>query len=74
MFDQEALEFIVLTNHEVQYSLWPNCKPIPAGWNQVFGPSDKAACCRYVDDNWTDMRPLSLQQRYAAPAPGSSQQ
>ena len=33
-FENENGEFIVLVNHEGQYSLWPTFKEIPAGWLQ----------------------------------------
>jgi len=63
---QETEEFqekyLVLVNHEEQYSLWPSYKIIPKGWTQVFGESSKQECLNYVDEHWTDMRPLSLRQ------------
>ena len=39
-FENENGEFIVLVNHEGQYSLWPTFKEIPAGWSAV-GPKGK---------------------------------
>jgi MbtH protein len=59
-FDDENGRFIVLVNDEGQYSLWPDFMDVPAGW-RVVGPSgDRATCLAWIDETWTDMRPLSL--------------
>ena len=55
-------KFLVLTNHEEQHSLWPSYKPIPTGWKKVFDENIKEKCLEYVEENWTDMRPLSLRE------------
>ena len=59
-FDDEDGRFYVLTNDEDQHSLWPRFAELPAGWQVVFGESDRAACLEYVERTWTDMRPRSL--------------
>ncbi|MEV0621451.1 MbtH family protein [Nonomuraea sp. NPDC050404] len=61
-FDDENGSFLVLVNDEGQHSLWPDFAEVPAGWEAVFGPGTHAAALQYVEDNWTDMRPLSLQR------------
>lgn len=62
-FDREDEIFIVLTNHEDQYSIWPHWKAIPGGWNAVDGvKGDKKYVLDYVEANWTDMRPRSLRE------------
>jgi MbtH protein len=58
-FDNTSYDFLVLINSEEQYSLWPNIRPAPSGWNVVFGPENRTLCERYVEQNWTDIRPLS---------------
>lgn len=60
-FDDPAGRFLVLINHEDQHSLWPSFVEIPAGWTQVFGEDTREACIAYVEENWTDIRPKSLQ-------------
>ncbi|MEV4096440.1 MbtH family protein [Streptosporangium saharense] len=60
-FDDENGTFLVLVNDENQHSLWPEFADVPAGWRVVFGPGARAAALEYVERNWTDMRPLSLQ-------------
>lgn len=70
--DEAKLSYLVLVNHEEQYSLWRPDLDIPAGWQRVFGPGPKRECLDYVNEHWTDMRPLSLRRdieasRRAAP-------
>jgi MbtH protein len=52
--------YLVLVNHEDQYSLWPKSKSVPLGWRETGFAGDKATCASYVDAVWTDMRPASL--------------
>ena len=59
-FDDKDGVFVVLVNHEGQYSLWPNFAPVPAGWTIQFGPDQRQPCVDYIEQNWTDMRPNSL--------------
>ena len=61
-FDREDGEFIVLINHEEQYSLWPQWKIVPGGWKDVGIEGNKKTCLDYIEKHWTDMRPLSLQK------------
>lgn len=62
-FDRENETFIVLINHEEQYSIWPHWKAVPGGWKAVDGvKGDKKTVLDYVERAWTDMRPLSLRQ------------
>lgn len=60
VFDDENGEFLVLVNDEGQHSLWPSFHDVPGGWNVVFGPEKRPGCLDYVEQNWVDMRPLSL--------------
>lgn len=62
-FDDDNGVFFVLVNDEGQHSLWPTFVDVPAGWRIVHGGpdgTDRASCLSYVDENWTDLRPLSL--------------
>ena len=52
--------YVVLINDEEQYSLWAADREVPAGWRVVMDAADKGKCLAYVDEVWTDMRPLSL--------------
>jgi MbtH protein len=59
-FDDSVGEFVVLVNMEGQYSLWPIFREVPGGWEIVFGPTQREECLTWVEEHWTDMRPLSL--------------
>ncbi|MER5495751.1 MULTISPECIES: MbtH family protein [unclassified Streptomyces] len=59
-FDDEQASFRVLRNEEGQYSLWPEFAELPGGWTPVFGPQERSSCVAYVEEHWSDMRPLSL--------------
>jgi MbtH protein len=54
--------YTVVINHEEQYSIWPAGRPVPAGWREAGRDGSKEECLSYIEENWTDMRPLSLRQ------------
>jgi MbtH protein len=59
--DQEDTRiYVVVMNHEEQYSIWLKGKQIPGGWKTVEKEGLKTECLEYIDKTWTDMRPLSL--------------
>ena len=68
VFDRDDIVFQVVLNHEEQYSIWPEYKAIPAGRRAAGKSGLKQECLAYIDEVWTDMRPLSLRQKMAAAA------
>ncbi|WP_031507106.1 MbtH family protein [Streptomyces megasporus] len=56
-------QFRVVVNHEEQYSIWPLDREIPSGWRDAGKQGGKDECLEYVEEVWTDMRPLSLRRR-----------
>jgi MbtH protein len=58
--------FVVVVNHEEQYSLWPEYKEVPSGWTRVGDAASKQACLDHINTVWTDMRPLSLRRAMEA--------
>jgi len=52
----------VVVNHEEQYSIWPADRENPLGWKDVGKSGPKAECLAYIEEVWTDMRPLSLRK------------
>ena len=60
--DADATSYQVVVNHEEQYSLWPAGKALPAGWRAAGKAGPKAECLAYIEQVWTDMRPLSLRK------------
>lgn len=53
----------VVVNHEEQYSIWPADRDPPLGWKDVGKSGTKAECLAYIEEVWTDIRPLSLRNR-----------
>jgi MbtH protein len=52
--------YLVVVN---QYSIWPKWKQeLPLGWKSVGKEGIKTECLAYIEEVWTDMRPLSLRQ------------
>jgi MbtH protein len=64
--DDETTTYRVVRNHEEQYSIWPDDLAIPLGWEEAGPRGPKAECLAYIEQVWTDMRPLSLRVRMAA--------
>ena len=60
--NEDSLEYRVVVNHEEQYSIWVTDRPIPQGWNDVGKVGSKEECLAYINEVWTDMRPLSLRK------------
>nr|WP_026197789.1 MbtH family protein [Sciscionella marina] len=58
-FEAQDEEYLVLVNHEGQYSLWPHWCAVPGGWTVAYGPDERAACLEYVEHTWTDITPRS---------------
>jgi MbtH protein len=55
--------YSVVINHEEQYSIWPENRELPLGWNAVGKTGSKQECLDYIEEVWTDMRPLSLRKK-----------
>ena len=52
----------VVINDEQQYSIWPSDREPPAGWREVGKSGTRDECLAYIDENWTDLRPMSVRQ------------
>jgi MbtH protein len=59
-FESDDQEYVVLRNDEGQFSLWPSFRETPEGWTIVGPRGRRAECLSWIDQTWTDMRPLSL--------------
>lgn len=60
--DQDKTLYKVVINHEEQYSIWPEDRDVPPGWNEVGKSGTRSECLEYIREVWTDMRPLSLRK------------
>jgi MbtH protein len=61
--ETDQTTYLVVVNHEEQYSIWPDYKEIPKGWKAVGKSGRKEDCLEYIKEVWTDMRPLSLRKQ-----------
>lgn len=64
--EQDDLTYRVVVNGEEQYSIWAAHKPNPPGWRDGGKTGTKTECLDFIEQVWTDLRPLSLRQRMAA--------
>ncbi|WP_348637293.1 MbtH family protein [Caulobacter sp. NIBR1757] len=60
--NQDTTVYEVVVNHEEQYSIWPADRELPLGWNKAGKSGTKAECLAWIEEVWTDMRPLSLRK------------
>jgi MbtH protein len=61
--EEDTTTYKVVVNHEEQYSIYPDYKENPLGWKDVGKSGTKQECLDYIDEVWTDMRPLSLRKK-----------
>lgn len=59
---EDRTQYKVVMNHEEQYSIWPLERELPLGWVEAGKSGTKAECLAYIEQVWTDMRPLSLRK------------
>ena len=60
---EDTTLYKVVVNHEEQYSIWAAYRDNPLGWRDAGKSGLKADCLAYIQEVWTDMRPLSLRKR-----------
>lgn len=66
--DSENTTYKVVVNHEGQYSIWVTDRTNPSGWRDAAKSGSKSECLAYIQEAWTDMRPLTLQNKMDKPA------
>ncbi|HKQ08710.1 MAG TPA: MbtH family NRPS accessory protein [Blastocatellia bacterium] len=57
---EDTTIYKVVVNHEEQYSILAAYKANPPGWRDAGKTGPKQECLAYIEEVWTDMRPLSL--------------
>ncbi|MEX2628705.1 MAG: MbtH family NRPS accessory protein [Tistlia sp.] len=62
MHDDDTV-YQVVVNGEEQYSIWPAERELPLGWSPAGKQGSKQECLDYIEEIWTDMRPLSLRKK-----------
>lgn len=61
--DDDNTIYNVVINAEEQYSILPDYREVPLGWRAEGKSGTKAECLKYIEEVWTDMRPLSLRKK-----------
>ena len=64
----DATIYKVVINHEEQYSIGPAERENALGWQDAGKTGTRQECLDYIQQVWTDMRPLSLRQQAAGDA------
>lgn len=64
-YNDDSTIYKVVINHEEQYSIWAADRENPLGWNDAGKQGSKQDCLTYIEEVWTDMRPLSLRKKMA---------
>ena len=54
--------YYVVCNHEDQYSIWLDDRPVPAGWRETGFSGTREECLAHIDEVWTDMRPRRVRE------------
>jgi MbtH protein len=55
-------DWVVLINTQEQYALYPSDLDLPGGWRPAGFTGSEQDCRTYVDEHWTDMRPLDVRR------------
>lgn len=59
---EDGTIYKVVVNHEEQYSIWPEDREPPLGWRAEGKRGTRKECIAYIEEVWTDMRPLRLRK------------
>ena len=59
---EDTTIYRAVVNHEEQYSIWPVDRELPLGWSDAGKSGLKAEVLAWIEEVWTDMRPLSLRK------------
>ena len=61
--EEDTTIYKVVMNDEEQYSIWPAHRENAPGWRDAGKEGLKADCLAFIQEVWTDMRPLSLRKQ-----------
>jgi MbtH protein len=63
---EDTTIYMAVVNDEEQYSIWPEDRELPLGWRDAGKHGLKAEVLAWIEEVWTDMRPLSLRKKMEA--------
>ena len=61
--EEDKTIYQAVVNHEEQYSIWPADRELPLGWSAAGKTGTKPEVLAWIEEVWTDMRPLSLRKK-----------
>ncbi len=62
---RDTNKYKVVINHEEQYSIWVVDQDPPRGWKPTGFVGTREQALDYIEEVWTDMRPLSQRRELA---------
>lgn len=65
MLDDDGVKCKVVVNDEEQFSIWFVDQAVPPGWKDAGKEGTKEECLAYIEEVWTDPRPLGLRKAMA---------
>ncbi len=60
--EPETRRYKVVINLEEQYSIWPDEREMPPGWEYAGVKGTKEDCLAYVEVVWANMYPLRVRK------------
>jgi len=60
---EDTTIYKAVVNDEEMYSIWPADRELPLGWRDAGKQGLKAEVLAWIEEVWTDMRPLSLRKK-----------
>ena len=64
--EEDTTIYMAVVNDEEQYSIWPADRELPLGWKAAGKTGPKRDVLAWIEEVWTDMRPLSLRKKMEA--------
>jgi MbtH protein len=61
-FELDTRSYKVVINIEGQYSIWPDEREIPLGWEYAGVKGTKEDCLAYIEAVWTEMYPRRVRK------------
>lgn len=61
--ETENTIYVVIINQEEEYSIRPAYHGLPLGWKAANKQGTRDECLDYIQEVWTDMRPLSVRKK-----------
>ncbi len=61
--NKDQITYRVVVNQDEQYSIWPLSRGDTIGWRNVGKTGSKEECATYIEEVWSEMRPLESRNK-----------